>query len=79
MESSYVVEKSWRTLRIRKMQPKFDLKIFFDLVLMSTGTGLGHKENTHSEIILLGRLKKFDCILFSYGSDIRCHLTWLKH
>jgi hypothetical protein len=23
--------------------------------------------------------KNFNCILFSYGSDIRCHLTWLKY
>jgi hypothetical protein len=23
--------------------------------------------------------KNFHCILFSWGSDIRCHLTWLKY
>jgi hypothetical protein len=38
-------------------------------------THLAHKENTHSEI--LGRI--FNCILFPYGSYLRCHLTWLKY
>ncbi len=25
------------------------------------------------------KVKNFNRILFSYGSDIRCHLTWLKY
>jgi hypothetical protein len=53
---------------------------FFHVVLIFAGLGqdlthLAHKENTHSEIFLLGRQIFF---LF-YGSDIRCHLTWLKY
>jgi len=41
---------------------------------------LAHKENTHSEPFLLGRLK----IVIIFCSltaliDIRCHLTWLKY
>jgi hypothetical protein len=59
---------------------------FFHVVLIFTGLGqdithLAHKENTHSEIFLLGRLTIL--IAFSsltrYGSDIICHLTWLKY
>ncbi len=41
-----------------------DLKCFFYVVLIFTGLGkdltnLAHKENTHSEIFLLGKLKIF--------------------
>ncbi len=38
-------------------------------VLIQDVTYLAHKENTHGEIIVLGRQKTFNCILFSYGSD----------
>ncbi len=37
---------------------------------MARFTHLTHKENRHNEICLLGRLKIFNFILFSYGSDI---------
>jgi hypothetical protein len=44
---------------------------FVHVVLIFTGLGqdltlLFHKENTHNEIFL--QAKKFNCILFSYGS-----------
>jgi hypothetical protein len=57
--------------------------IFFHFVLIFTVlrqdlTLLAYKENTHSEIFLLGRLQ----ILISFSSltasDLRCHLTRLK-
>ncbi len=35
-------------------------------------------ENTQSEIFVR-QAKNFNLILFSQGSDIRCHLTWLKY
>ncbi len=55
---------------------------FFHVVFIFTGLGqdlthLAHKENKHSEIFSVRQAK--NCILFSYGSDIRCHLTWLKY
>jgi hypothetical protein len=53
-------------------------------VLIFTGlrqdlTHLAHKENTQSEIFSVRQAKNFNCILFSYSSDIRYHLTWLKY
>jgi hypothetical protein len=57
---------------------------FFHVVLIFTGlrqdvNHFAQKENTQSEIFFARQAKNFNCILFSYGSDIRCHLTWLKY
>jgi hypothetical protein len=38
---------------------------------------LAHKENTHSDPV--GQAKNFNCILFSWGSDIISRLQWLKY
>ncbi len=55
---------------------------FFHVVLIFIVLGqdlshLAHKENTHSEIFSVRQVYNFNCTLFSYGSDIRCNLTWL--
>jgi hypothetical protein len=55
----------------------------FHVVLIFTGleqdlSHLVHKENTHSKIFLLQAIH-FNYILFSYGSDVKCNLTWLKY
>jgi hypothetical protein len=51
MESSQVTEKSWRTLRIRKMQPKFDKKKFEILSLFPGFDGMV-KKTSHATVPL---------------------------
>ncbi len=42
-------------------------------------TNLTDKENTQQLNFFVGQAKNLNCILFSHGADIRCHLTWLKY
>jgi hypothetical protein len=42
-------------------------------------THLAHTENIAEWNFSVRQAKNLNCILFSKGSDIRCHLTWLKY
>ncbi len=62
-----------------------DLNFFsFHVVLIFTRLGqdlthFAHKEITQSENFSVRQAKNLNCILLSYGSDRRRHLTWLKY
>ncbi len=59
-----------------------DLNFFHVVIIFSVlGQDLTHlapKENAHGKFFCQEG-KKLLSHLFSYGSDISCHLTWLKY
>jgi hypothetical protein len=65
-------------LQDRKKEVFFHVLLIF-IELGQELTHFAHKENTQSKNFSVRQAKNFNCILFSEGSDIRCHLTWLKY